>query len=142
MSSSKRKKTRRNQKKKTSMEISEAAQNDPADITRKEVIIKYVLYCLFSIYFFYYFFNLYTSLDNTFFWADENKHAYISSLVLKNHQVPVVLPEEMYGEFQWSYPPLFHIVGAAVQGLAGVAALKYTNLILFFVFILLFSFNF
>ena len=138
MSSFKRKKTRRNHKKKTSEKIVEAMQTDSAGNSKKEVTIKYVLYGLFLIYLFYYFFNLYTSLDKTFFWADENKHAYISSLVLKNHQIPVVLPAEMYGEFQWSYPPLFHIIGAAVQGLAGFTALKYTNLILFLVFILFF----
>jgi 4-amino-4-deoxy-L-arabinose transferase-like glycosyltransferase len=138
MSSAKRKKSKHRKKKKTSRKISEVKGADLAGDSRQEIVFKYVLNGLLFIYLLYYLFQLYASLDNTFFWADENKHAYISSLILKNHQIPVILPEEMYGEFQWSYPPLFHIIGAVVQGAAGFPAIKYTNLILLLIFILSF----
>ena len=84
---------------------------------------------------FYYIFQLYSSLDNTFFWADENKHAYICSLVYKTQQIPTILPDILYGDYRWSYPPLFHMLGAIFIGIAGFSALKFFNLILLLIFL-------
>jgi hypothetical protein len=138
MPSTKRKKSRGSKHKKTFGKVPKVEQADLTRDERRENIFRYILNGLLVIYLLYYLFQLYASLDNTFFWADENKHVYICSLVYKSHKIPTVLPKEMYGEFQWSYPPLFHIIGAAVQGAAGFAALKYTNLILLLVFMLSF----
>ncbi len=99
-------------------------------------IINYVLSGLVLVFFAGYFFKLYASLDITVFWADEIVHAYISSVISKTHQLPFVLPEAIYGGFEWSYPPLFHILSALVLSVAGAGALKFINLgilILFFI---------
>jgi 4-amino-4-deoxy-L-arabinose transferase-like glycosyltransferase len=138
MSSTISKKRNKSKKKTLPKKTSENRQAGLNNSVITEKAASYVLNGLLLIYLFYYLFQLYTSLDNTFFWADENKHAYICSVVLKTQGIPTVLPEEMYGEFQWSYPPLFHIIGATVQGTAGLAAIKYTNLIILITFFMSF----
>jgi 4-amino-4-deoxy-L-arabinose transferase-like glycosyltransferase len=135
MSSAKSKKSKRSKKKKSSNKISEVERADLADDSRQEIIFKYVLNGLLLIYLLYYLFQLYASLDNTFFWADENKHAYICSLVYKTHQIPMILPDDLYGGYRWSYPPLFHILGAAFMGIAGPAFLKFFSLSLLLIFL-------
>jgi len=140
MSSAKRKKSKHSKKKKSSEKISEVERTDLADDSRQEIVFKYVLTGLLFIYLLYYLFQLYASLDNTYFWADENKHAYISSLISEDHKIPNILPDEMYGEFKWFYPPLFHILNALVISVVGLSALKYFNLILLCIFLLLFYF--
>jgi 4-amino-4-deoxy-L-arabinose transferase-like glycosyltransferase len=135
MSSTKRKKLKRGQKKKSSNKISEARQADLTVSMRREAGFTYILNGLLLIYLLYYLFQLYTSLDNTFFWADENKHAYICSLIYKTHHIPTVLPNDLYGGYRWSYPPLFHILGAAFMGIAGPSSLKFFNLILLVIFL-------
>jgi len=135
MSSATSKKSTYSKKKKSSQKISEVKRADLAGDSRQEIVFKYVLNGLLLIYLLYYLFQLYASLDNTFFWADENKHAYICSLVYKTHQLPIILPDDLYGDYRWSYPPLFHILGAAFMGIAGPSALKFFNLILLLIFL-------
>jgi 4-amino-4-deoxy-L-arabinose transferase-like glycosyltransferase len=135
MPSAKRKKSKRSRKKKSPDKISEVKQVNLTGPSRQEIIFGYVLNGLLFIYLLYYLFQLYASLDNTFFWRDENKHAYICSLVFKTHQIPTILPDDLYGDYQWSYPPLFHIFGAAYMGIAGPAGLKFFNLILLLIFL-------
>ena len=99
-------------------------------------IINYVLSGLVLVFFAGYVYKLYSFLDITVFWADEIVHAYISSIISKTHQLPFVLPEAIYGGFEWSYPPLFHILSALIMSIAGTGALKFINLgilILFFI---------
>ena len=99
-------------------------------------IINYVLSGLVLVFFAGYFYKLYSFLDITVFWSDEIVHAYISSIISKTHQLPFVLPEAIYGGFEWSYPPLFHILSALIMSIAGTGALKFINLgilILFFI---------
>ena len=127
MSSTKRKNLKRDKKKKSSTKISETGQADLTVSMRRETAFTYIINGLLLIYLLYYLFQLYASLDNTFFWADENKHAYICSLVYKTHQIPTILPDDLYGDYRWSYPPLFHILGAAFMGIAGPASLKFFN---------------
>ena len=121
--------------KKTSKKISTARQAEFTGSLRQEMMFRYILNGLLLIYMLYYLFQLYASLDNTFFWADENKHAYICSLVYKTHQIPTILPDDLYGGYRWSYPPLFHILGAAFMGIAGPASLKFFNLTLLVIFL-------
>jgi 4-amino-4-deoxy-L-arabinose transferase-like glycosyltransferase len=128
----------KNQKRRLPSEIPDIKSIALAGISRYEVGLKYILHGLFFIYLLYYLFQLYSSLETTFFWADENKHAYISALILKNLQIPTILPEEIYGGFKWSYPPLFHVLNAGVIGAVGISALKYTNLFLLLIFLLFF----
>jgi len=85
-------------------------------------------------YLLYYLFILFSSLNEVHFWADENVHAYISSVILENLRLPSQLPEDIYGGYEYSYPPFFHILNAIVMAIAGFPALKYSNLILLVVF--------
>jgi 4-amino-4-deoxy-L-arabinose transferase-like glycosyltransferase len=135
MESAKRKKSKRSQKKKSSRKVTEAKPLDLTRDSRQEALFRYLLSGLVFIYLLFYLFQLYASLDNTFFWADENKHAYISSLVYKTHQLPTILPDDLYGDYRWSYPPLFHILAATFMGIAGPSALKFFNLILLLIFL-------
>ena len=96
----------------------------------------YFLEGFLLIFFLYYFYKIYSFLGETHFWGDENVHAYISAVILKTHQIPFILPEEIYGMCKFSYPPFFHILGSFVMSVAGFSALKFVNLallILFFV---------
>jgi len=126
--------TKSKQKKISSKKISKHEKTSIAEVTRQNNFYKYILNGLFFLYLLFYLFQLYASLDSTYFWADENKHAYISSTVFETHQIPVVLPEQLYGGFRWTYPPLFHILGALLIGIAGFSALKFFNLILLSIF--------
>jgi 4-amino-4-deoxy-L-arabinose transferase-like glycosyltransferase len=135
MSSTKRKKSKRSKHKKTSGKVPKVEQADLTRDKRRENIFRYALKGLLAIYLVYYLFQLYASLDNTFFWADENKHAYICSLVYKAHQIPTILPDDLYGDYRWSYPPLFHILGAAFMGMAEPDSIKFFNLILLVIFL-------
>ena len=135
MSAAKRKKVKHSKKKKSPDKISEVKRADLMGDSKRDIVFKYVLNSLLFIYLFYYLFQLYASLDHTFFWADENKHAYICSLVYKTHQLPTILPDDLYGDYRWSYPPLFHIFGAIFMGIAGPSALKFFNLILLLIFL-------
>ena len=110
----------------------------PTQIFQNERVFNYILNSFILVYFLFFIFQLYSSLHGTYFWADENKHAYICSLISKIHQIPIVLPEEIYGGFQWSYPPLFHILGALFLGVAGFSALKFFNLLLLLIFLVSF----
>jgi len=134
MASSKGKKSKP-KKKKPSKKVSVSKDTALAEDPRQEIVFKYIFSGLLFIYLLYYLFQLYSSLDTTFFWADENKHAYISSLVLKTHQIPTILPQDLYGGYRWSYPPLFHILGAIFMGIAGFSALKFFNLVLLLIFL-------
>ena len=111
-----------------------------AGVSTNENLIDYILLSLAIAYFIFYIFKLYSSLGNTLFWADENVHAYISSIILKTHSIPAVLPEDIYGGFEYSYPPFFHILGAMVMAIAGFPALKFSNLMLLILFLLMFYF--
>jgi hypothetical protein len=104
-------------------------------VFKRDKIFDYILIGLTLTYFLFYFFKLYTFLESTSFWADENVHAYISSIILKTKSLPAVLPDDIYGGFEYSYPPLFHILGAIVMSIAGFPALKFTNLILLIFFL-------
>ena len=140
MSSAKRKKSKHSKKRKPSKKISEVERTDLADDSRQEIVFKYVLTGLLFIYLLYYLFQLYASLDNTFFWADENKHAYICTVVSETQGIPAILPDDVYGDYRWSYPPLFHILGASFMGIAGSAALKFFNFVLLIIFLTSFFF--
>ena len=107
----------------------------PTEIFQNESVLSYILNSLIIVYFLFYIFQIYSSLHETYFWADENKHAYICSLISNTYQIPTVLPEELYGGFKWSYPPLFHILGALFIGAAGFSALKFFNLMLLLIFL-------
>jgi 4-amino-4-deoxy-L-arabinose transferase-like glycosyltransferase len=98
----------------------------------------YFLNACLLIFFAYYFYKIYSFLGGAYFWSDENVHAYISSLILKTHRIPFVLPEEIYGVRRFSYPPLFHILSAFAMTIAGFSILKYVNLILLMFFVLCF----
>jgi hypothetical protein len=96
---------------------------------------EYVLTGLTLAYFIYYVFKLYSSLGDTFFWADENFHAYITSVIFEIKSLPAELPENIHGGYEYSYPPFFHILSAIVMSIAGFSALKFTNLILLVLFL-------
>jgi len=102
----------------------------------KDKAFSYLLDSALLIFFLYYFYKIYSFLGETYFWADENVHAYVSSVILKTHQIPFVLPPEIYGMREFSYPPLFHVLSALAMSVAGFSVLKYINLtlLIFFLF--------
>ena len=140
MSAAKRKKSKHSKTEKSSKKISEVKAGVLSGDPRSQFIFKYLFSCLLLIYLLFYLFKLFSSLGETFFWADENTHAYISSLIAETHRLPARLPDDIYGGFVWSYPPLFHIVAAGVLSVAGFAALKYINLVLLLLFFICFYF--
>jgi hypothetical protein len=140
MSSAKRKKSKQSKTKKSSKKISEVKAGVLRGDPKSQFMYKYIFSCLLLIYILCYLFKLFSSLGETFFWADENTHAYISSLIAENHRLPARLPDDIYGGFVWSYPPLFHILAAGILSVAGFAALKYINLVLLILFFISFYF--
>ena len=137
---SNRKKSKNIKKRKTSEKVSESKRTALTEYSKQEIMFKYIFSCLLLVYILFYLFKLFTSLGETFFWADENVHAYISSVILDTHKLPTMLPEDIYGGFVWSYPPLFHIMTAGIMSVAGLAALKYINLVLLLLFFICFYF--
>jgi 4-amino-4-deoxy-L-arabinose transferase-like glycosyltransferase len=140
MKAANRKKVKPDKKKKSSNKISQDKAPVLSEVPRSQFIFKYIFSCLLLIYLLFYLFKLFSSLGETFFWADENTHAFISSLIAENHQLPARLPDDIYGGFVWSYPPLFHILAGGVLSVAGFAALKYMNLVLLLLFFICFYF--
>ena len=131
---SKRKKSKSKKKNKTPKKIS-AGKTANAD--RKadwQDMTKYIFGFLLLVYLVCYVLKLWGSLGDTQFWADENVHTYISSLIAETRKLPAQLPDDIYGGFVWSYPPLFHIMAAGILFVAGLAALKYVNLLLLIIF--------
>jgi len=121
---------------KASQADSGSRQISPGEVIKSERLFDYILICLTVGYFLFYLFKLFSSLENTFFWADENVHAYISTIILKTKSLPAVLPDDIYGGFEYSYPPFFHIIGALAMAIAGFPALKFLNLIILVLFLI------
>lgn len=94
-----------------------------------------ILTCMVAAYLLYYLFGLFASLDEVHFWSDENTHAYISSVIYKTKQLPVLLPEKIYGGYEYSYPPFFHILNAFLLTIGGYEAMQYTNMVLLALFL-------
>jgi len=138
MPAKKTQKQKKKYRKKSLTNVSPNKETIPAEKAHREILIKYILSGLILVYFFGYFYNLFSFMDTTLFWADEIVHAYISSVILKTHQLPFVLPEEIYGGFKWAYPPLFHILSALVMSIAGSEALKFINLAILLLFFISF----
>jgi len=111
------------------------AKSIPAQATAKKAPYDLILTCIVATYFLYYIISLFSTLSEVHFWADENVHAYISSVIFENMRLPALLPEEVYGGFEFSYPPFFHIMNAFVMAIGGFPALKFTNLILLILFL-------
>ena len=63
------------------------------------------------------------------FASDECFHAYLAEWIAGHAALPRTLPE-FYSGLPYFYPPLFHLVGAALVKLAGIASLKYLNVLL------------
>ena len=106
-----------------------------AEFIKSETAVEYTLSGLVLAYFIYYITKLYLPLGDTFFWADENFHAYITSVIVEAKRLPAVLPENIYGDFEFSYPPFFHILSALVMAVAGFETLKFVNLALLILFL-------
>jgi len=102
---------------------------------KNKSVHQYVLNGLALAFFIFYFFKLHSSLGHTFFWSDENFHAYVSIVISEIKGLPAVLPDKIYGGYVYSYPPLFHIIGALFISMAGFPALKFINLILLILFL-------
>ena len=112
-----------------------STKNALVDFFKNETILDYALNILVLAYCIYYVTKLYLPLGETFFWADENFHAYITSVIAQARHLPAVLPEYIHGGFEYSYPPFFHILSALVMALAGFEALKFVNLALLILFL-------
>jgi 4-amino-4-deoxy-L-arabinose transferase-like glycosyltransferase len=134
-------KTIKAKQKQSSQTGTESGSTALAGVLKNETVIDYILLSLTIAYFIFYIFKLYSLLGITFFWADENVHAFISSIILKTKSLPAVLPDDIYGGFEYSYPPFFHILSAFVIATGGFAALKFTNLILLILFLIGFYFS-
>ena len=63
------------------------------------------------------------------FFADECFHAHVARWIAAHGALPRVLPE-LYSGFAYAYPPLFHLIGAAVVKALGMDALAWLNLAL------------
>jgi len=61
--------------------------------------------------------------------SDECFHAYLAEWIAAHASLPRTLPE-FYSGLPYFYPPLLHLIGAAVVQLAGVHALRYLNVVL------------
>lgn len=108
--------------------------NHPAVISKRQKIFDFTITGSCLIFFIYYFSILFSQLHETFFWADENFHSYISGIISETHQIPFYLPDEIYGKYILMYPPLLHIIGGLAISLAGVSALQYINFLLLLLF--------
>jgi len=138
MPAKKTQKQKKKHRKKSLTDVSPIKETITTEKTDKETITKNILSGLILVYFLGYFYNLFSFMDTTVFWADEIVHAYISSVISKTHQLPFVLPEEIYGGFEWSYPPLFHILSALIMSIVGPGALKFINLSILLIFFISF----
>ena len=63
------------------------------------------------------------------FASDECFHAHVAAWIARHGRLPHELPE-FYSGLPYFYPPLLHLLGAAVVKLGGIASLKYLNVIL------------
>jgi 4-amino-4-deoxy-L-arabinose transferase-like glycosyltransferase len=61
------------------------------------------------------------------FFADECFHAAAARWIAEHGALPVRLPE-FYSGYAYSYPPLFHLLGAALVRVSGLGALPWLNL--------------
>jgi 4-amino-4-deoxy-L-arabinose transferase-like glycosyltransferase len=61
------------------------------------------------------------------FFADECFHAAAARWIAEHAALPVRLPE-FYSGYAYSYPPLFHLLGAALIRVSGLGALPWLNL--------------
>lgn len=110
------------------------SKNIPPQAAVRKIPYDLILTCLVAAYLLYYLACLFASLGEVNFWADENVHAYISSVIFETAQLPESLPGDIYGGFEYSYPPFFHILNAVVLAIAGFPALKFTNILLLIMF--------
>jgi hypothetical protein len=60
------------------------------------------------------------------FFTDECFHAHVARWIAGHGRLPRVIPE-LYSGFAYTYPPLFHLLGAAVVRAGGVGALPWLN---------------
>lgn len=72
---------------------------------------------------------LWRQASPAWFASDECFHAYLAEWIAGHAALPRALPE-FYSGLPYFYPPLFHILGAAVWKLAGAGALRYLNVAL------------
>ncbi len=141
MSKKKSKKARQNSQDTASQASSGYRQSSIAGVLNSDSFYDYILISLVTmLIFFFIFLNFIHLWQTRIFGHDENVHAYISSVILKTHSIPAVLPEDIYGGLKYSYPPFFHILSAIVMAIAGFPALKFTNLILLILFLVGFYF--
>ena len=63
------------------------------------------------------------------FASDECFHAYLAEWIAGHRSLPRELPE-FYSGLPYFYPPLFHLLGAAMRTLAGPDSLRYLNVLL------------
>ena len=76
----------------------------------------------------FYLFMLWRQSAPASFSSDECFHAYVSEWIAQRGRLPRELPE-FYSGLPYFYPPLFHILGAAAVKVAGLASLKYLNVV-------------
>jgi 4-amino-4-deoxy-L-arabinose transferase-like glycosyltransferase len=62
------------------------------------------------------------------FFADECFHAAVVRWILDHGSLPVRLPE-FYSGYAYTYPPLFHVLGATLARVAGLGALPWFNVV-------------
>lgn len=63
------------------------------------------------------------------FSSDECFHAYLAEWIAAHRSFPRELPE-FYSGLPYFYPPLFHLLGAALHAVAGPDSLRYLNVLL------------
>lgn len=63
------------------------------------------------------------------FFTDECFHAHVAGWIAAEHRLPRTIPG-FYSGLAYSYPPLFHLLGAAGIGILGAAAFRYLNVAL------------
>jgi hypothetical protein len=97
-------------------------------------VLDHVLDSSILVFFVYYFHKFYSQLGQTYFWADETMHLYVTDLIYKTKSIPAILPA-IYGECRWSYQSLFHVLASLTIPFGGISGLKYFNLGLLIIFI-------
>ena len=76
----------------------------------------------------FYLFMLWRRSSPASFSSDECFHAYVSEWIAQRGRLPRELPE-FYSGLPYFYPPLFHLLGAVAVRVAGLASLKYLNVV-------------
>jgi hypothetical protein len=71
------------------------SESIPPQAAVRKIPYDLILTCMVAAYLLYYLACLFASLGEVYFWADENVHAYISSVIFETARIPESLPGDI-----------------------------------------------